>query len=76
MKKKRVESIEFLTPNFQIIRRENVEVSFEKYKLDKKLIPMIKKESSKKRRREEEATLKMTSSPKLRRDLSRGVQSG
>ena len=69
--KKRVENIEFLTPNFQIIRSENVEVSFEKYKLDKKLIPMIKKESSKKRRREEEVTLKMTSSPKLRREVSK-----
>ena len=32
---------------------------------------MIKKESSKKRRKEEEVTLKMTSSPKLRREVSK-----
>ena len=46
MKKECSGVMSFLTPEFQVIKDENVEIFFDKYKLDKSLITMLKWEKS------------------------------
>ena len=46
MKKECSGVMSFLTPEFQVIKDENVDIFFDKYKLDKSLITMLKWEKS------------------------------